>query len=215
MFNIFFLDYLIYVQTKLKIMKKITILSALLFCISFAYSQTEQGRFMVGGSVGFSSTKDKLESGGVSTDGNKHTNIYVMPSFGIFVADGIVAGTGLGISSNKSEADDGSSSSTLSGFTVSPFGRYYHESGLFGHLNFDIGSSTSKSESGGSTFETKDSIFGWRAGGGYAFFLNNNVVVEPMVTYGSTTYKDKDSALDYKRTNSGLMINIGFNIFIN
>ena len=197
-------------------MKKITILSALIFCISLiANAQTEQGRYMVGGSVGFSSTKDKQDIGGTSTDGNKHTNIWLLPSFGIFVADGIVAGAGLGITSNKNESDDGTFSSTTSGFTLAPFGRYYHESGLFGHLNLEIGSAKTKSESGGSSFETKFSVFGWRVGGGYALFLNNNVAVEPMITYGSSTQKLKDSDPEAKDINSGLMINVGFSIFIN
>jgi outer membrane protein len=197
-------------------MKKITILSALICCISLcANGQTEKGRYMVGGSVGFSSTKDKQEFTGVSTDGNKNTNIWVMPSFGLFVADGIVAGAGLAITSNKAESDDGTSSFTSSGLTIAPFARYYHESGLFGHLNFEIGSGKNKNESGGTTTETKDSIFGWKVGGGYALFINNNVVVEPMITYGSTSLKAKDSPSDFKLTNSGLLISVGFNIFIN
>ena len=197
-------------------MKKITILSALVFCVSLiANAQTEKGRYMVGGSVGFNSTKQKVESGGTSSDVGTNTNIWVMPSFGLFVADGIVAGTGLSITSNKFKSDVSDFTNTVSGFSFSPFGRYYHESGLFGHLNLEIGSGKDKDESGGTTTETKDSIFGWRVGGGYALFLNNNVAVEPMITYGSTARKAKDSPSDFKVTDSGLMINIGFNIFIN
>jgi len=197
-------------------MKKITILSALVFCVSLvASAQTEQGRYMVGGSVGFSSMKDKQDVGGTSTDDDKHTNIWVMPTFGMFIADGIVVGAGLSITSNKDESDDGTFSQTNSGFTLAPFGRYYHESGLFGHLNLEIGSGKVKTESGGSSFESKTSIFGWRVGGGYALFLNNNVAVEPMITYGSSSAKLKDSDPEFKLITSGLMINVGFNIFIN
>ena len=197
-------------------MKKITILSALIFCISLiANAQTEKGRYMVGGSVGFSSTKDKIESSGSSFDGNKNTNINLNPTFGLFVADGIVAGTGLNVFSFKTENDAGTSSSTNSGFTLTPFGRYYHESGLFGHLNFEIGSGKVKVEDPSFPSESKDSIFGWKLGGGYAFFLNNNIAVEPMITYGSTTFKDKDSAVDFQRKVNGIMVNVGFNIFIN
>ena len=69
-------------------MKKITILSALIFCISLlANAQTEKGRYMVGGSVGFSSQKQKSEFGNISTDVGTSTSINLTPSFGLFVAD--------------------------------------------------------------------------------------------------------------------------------
>lgn len=197
-------------------MKKITILSALVFCTSLMVNaQTEKGRYTVGGSIGFNSTKNKLKLGSITTDGNKNTNIFLMPSFGVFIADGILVGTGLGISSGKSKNDDGSLTFTDSGLSLAPFGRYYHDSGLFGHLNFEIGSGKSKFESGGTSTESKTSISGWRLGGGYALFLNNNVAVEPMITYGSTSRKLKDSDPERKDITNGLMINVGFNIFIN
>ena len=170
---------------------------------------------MVGGSVGFSSQKQKFEFGSTSADVGTNTNISLTPSFGIFVADGIVAGAGLSITSNKFKSDVSDITNTLSSFSFAPFGRYYHESGLFGHLNFEIGSANDKDKSGGITTETKFSVFGWRAGGGYALFLNNNVAVEPMVTYGSRSLKLKDSDPEQKDIFSGLMINVGFNIFIN
>ena len=197
-------------------MKKITILSALVFCFALiANAQTEKGRYMVGGSVGFSSTKDKFESGGSSSDGDKYTNIWVMPTFGLFIADGIVVGAGLSITSNKTASDASDFTNTKSGLSVAPFGRYYHDSGLFGHVNLEFGTANDKDEGGQEDIEFKESIFGWKVGGGYALFINNNVIVEPMITYGSTTNKPKDSDSDFKSTNSGLMVSVGFNVLIN
>ena len=152
-----------------------------------------------------------MPGSGTSTDGSSNS-ISFNPFGGYFIIDGIAVGAGISIQSDSFKPDGQPGKFTFSQLTVSPFGRYYHSSGFFGHLGFNFGSAKFKDDTGGSTFEDKNSVFGFGLGGGYAIFLNDNVAIEPLLMYESNSLKDKDS--DVKDIQKGVVIRIGFNIFL-
>jgi hypothetical protein len=87
--------------------------------------------------------------------------------------------------------------------------RYYiTDVGLFGTGYVGFGSA--KSETYDS--EYKESIFEWRAGLGYSVKLSESVLLDPIISYGSATYKDKDS--DIKYISAGhIMFQVGLTVF--
>ena len=80
-------------------------------------AQTEQGKFIVGGNVSYSTSKTDAEGAKSSH------NFSIVPNVGYFVSDNIAVGTGIGYLSNK--ADEASLTGKNEAFVVSPFGRYY------------------------------------------------------------------------------------------
>jgi len=195
--------------------KILLLLLASVFCLPTLKAQTQQGSFLAGGSISMAFEKEKSKFDGTTTDGDSHTDISFAPIGGIFFADGMVAGAGITVSSSVRESDDGSIKSTTTGFGIMPFFRYYHESGLFGHASFAVGSGKSTFESGGTETETKFGLFEWELGPGYALFLNENVAVEGLLVYNSETQSIKDVTGDPKNITTGILISIGFTVFIN
>ncbi|WP_432708084.1 outer membrane beta-barrel protein [Pedobacter sp.] len=96
-------------------MKKLVLSLVAVFAFAFAtQAQTEKGNVLVGGNVGFNTSK---------TDGadKSDVNFKVVPSVGYFVADNFAIGTGVGYNYNKQV----SRNNLNQAFEVSPFGRYY------------------------------------------------------------------------------------------
>ena len=160
-------------------MKKVFLIAAL-SAISFAgFSQTSKGTWLVGGDVGFSSSKYGEA---------KMTQIAVLPEAGYFVINNLVVGMAVKVStatsnSGASGAADLKSSSAYFG----PYVQYYFASlgknaKLYGSGIFAFGSS--KQGSNASVQET-----GWGFSAGPAFFLNKNVSLE--IGIGYTTAKLK------------------------
>lgn len=115
-------------------MKKFYLTLAAVAALTFAsQAQTEKGKFIVGGGLGFDTESIK------DTD-DKSTSFNIMPSAGYFVSDNIAVGLGLGYQWNKVE--DGTDEATTGVFTVAPFGRWYSANGpvrFFGQLSVPMG----------------------------------------------------------------------------
>ncbi|TYR36486.1 porin family protein [Sphingobacterium phlebotomi] len=115
-------------------MKKFYLTLAAVAALTFAsQAQTEKGKFVVGGGLGFDTESVK------DTD-VKYNSFNIMPSAGYFVSDNIAVGVGLGYQWNKSEYDAEASitEQAKSSFTVAPFGRWYSANGpvrFFGQLS--------------------------------------------------------------------------------
>jgi len=74
---------------------------------------------------------------------------------------------------------------TSSTFQAGPFVRYYLPFGLFGEVNFTGGVQSSEFTSGGtSSPRTTNSLTSGFLGAGFAYFLNSNVSLEPLLGYG-------------------------------
>lgn len=95
-------------------MKKLILSIALLSSIALTtQAQTDQGQYIVGGSVSFNTFKSDAE-------GAKSTNSFsIVPSVGYFVSDNIAVGTGIGYATSKT------TSRKNEAFVVAPFGRHY------------------------------------------------------------------------------------------
>lgn len=185
---------------------------ALFLCLS-ATAQIEKGKILASGSLGIASSKYIEVDNGTTDFESNTTYFWFMPRGGYFITDEIVVGVGLNLStrSTKFEDDDKSISSTTA-FT--PFARYYLPQGYFGHFEIGPGSSSETwKSSGNDDSKHKYNSFLWSLGVGYAFFLNDHVAVEPMVSYMSTTYTDKDNT-SYKEKNNVISFQVGFTIYL-
>jgi outer membrane protein len=193
-------------------MKKFTIL-AIAICASFTtYAQYNQGRMLVGGSLGFSAETEKTKfNGNTQTDG-KWTSFSLAPQFGYFIIDNLAVGASLdlGLSKWKDEADSDDDYSVTS-IEFIPTVRYYLPQNIF--FQGQVGFGTSKYKYGSGTVdEEKYSTISFALAAGYAFFLNDNVAIEPMIGYGSSSEKDKDT--DVKYIDNGLFLRVGIQVYL-
>ena len=193
-------------------MKKIT-LFVISICATFgAYSQYNQGRMLVGGSLSFSTVTDKTKDSGTTTTLGKSTDFSLAPQFGYFVIDNLAVGAGLDIGLGKWKDEfDSDDNWNYSSIELIPFVRYYLKQNIFFQGMIGVGSQKNKYGSANTT-EYKDAIFSWSLAAGYAYFLTDNVAVEPIIGYGSTSWADKDS--DVKDIDLGLFLRVGFQIYL-
>jgi outer membrane protein len=194
-------------------MKRIVLLIALLISTTGVFAQFNQGRWLAGGSVGFSTTTMKTKTdAGTNTDGTS-TSFGLGPQAGYFVMDNLAVGASLMLSASKSKSD-GTPSVTYSNSTIGlyPFVRYYLDEGIFFQGTIGGGSSKGKTKFNNTTTEDKFGNFLWGLGVGYAYFLNDFVAIEPIVSYQVDTDTDKDD--DSKDITSGLYLRVAFQVYL-
>jgi len=193
-------------------MKKLFITTLIVFAGASAFAQFEKGRILAGGSVSFSSTTNKTKTDNATTTNSKTTTFDFGPRAGYFFIDNLAAGLGLDFSSTATKAEGSGNKDSHNEFTISPFVRYYLQPGIFFQGTYGIGPGNYKEKKGSTTTTTKYTASNWSVGAGYAYFLNSNVAVEPFIGYGARSQKVKDP--DYRNVDSGLFINIGFQIYL-
>ncbi len=196
-------------------MKKIITVFAFALICSGAFAQFNQGRYLVGGSVGFSATTSKAKNDNATSTLSRSTSLSFSPNAGYFVIDNLAVGAALNLSTNTTKDDGNNADKTTSTtFSLTPFVRYYLDPGIFFQGQVGFGSSSYKSKETGSntTVTTKYGVFNWALAAGYAYFLNDFVAIEPMVGYGSDSFKNSDA--DVKLVDSGLFINIGLQVYL-
>jgi hypothetical protein len=196
-------------------MKKIVTLFAFALICSGAFAQFNQGRYLVGGSLGFSATTGKSKTDNATNTNSHTTTIFVSPDAGYFIMDNLAVGAGLSLTSST-EKGDGTYNykQTTTMFTLSPFARYYLDQGIFfqGQVGFGSLSYKNKPDNSNTTTTTKYGVFNWAIGAGYAYFLNDFVAIEPMIGYKSDALKNKDA--DVKGIDSGIFLNIGLQVYL-
>lgn len=196
-------------------MKKIVTLIAFALICSGAYAQFNKGRYLVGGSLGFSATTSKTKTNSATNTNSHSTSLYVSPDAGYFIIDNVAVGASLNLSTSSTKGDGTDNSKTTStNFTLTPMARYYLDQGIFFHGQVGFGSASTKYKATGSntTTTTKYGVFNWAVAAGYAYFLNDYVAVEPMVGYSSDSFKNKDA--DVKGIDSGIFIRVGLQIYL-
>ena len=174
-------------------MKKIvTVVSALVLGIT-AMAQTDQGGWMFGAGSNFGFTSGKADSDQEDSESNLSLDVRA----GYFVIDHLAVGLDLGYGST-SQGDI--SSSTMG---VGPYLRYFFmENKLFGEAGFHYQSASFDGENLGS-----GSAIG--LGVGYAAWLNDNVTIEPMLSYAMTSFKPEGADESVSGSQFGVMINFG------
>jgi hypothetical protein len=92
-----------------------------IFCLltGAAIGQTTQGTISLGGALGISSTTSQT-TGGES----KNTTVFIAPSAGYFLADGMELGLNIAFSSEKSEFD-GDDAGKVNETALGPYFKYY------------------------------------------------------------------------------------------
>ncbi len=96
-------------------MKKLLLSMVAIAGLAFTtQAQTEKGNVMLGGNLGFNSSK-------VDGANKSDVNFSVVPTVGYFISDNIAIGTGVGYNYDKKVSNKNLNQS----FEVSPFGRYY------------------------------------------------------------------------------------------
>lgn len=195
-------------------MKKIIFILIGVASYTLSFAQFNQGNFLLGGSTRFSTSfeTNKSKNGGTTTTNYKTTSFSLQPQAGYFVIDNLAAGLGIDLSSTSQKADGSSDKFVNSQFTFAPFVRYYLFDKFYGQGSVTFGSAKYKQTIGGTTTETKYSVGGWSLLGGYAFFLNDAVSLEPQVGYASSSRKAKNS--NGKNIDAGLFIGVGLYAYI-
>ncbi|MBB6272647.1 hypothetical protein HDF26_003104 [Pedobacter cryoconitis] len=115
-------------------MKKLLTLMMLCASAMAVNAQTEKGKYILGGTIGYSSTKYENSQGA-----SKQNNFDLLPSAGYFVSDNLALGLGIGYSRNVTTSTTSTTyyvspavsyanyslKETTDYFTVSPFIRHY------------------------------------------------------------------------------------------
>ncbi len=159
-----------------------------------ANAQTEQGKFIVGGQVGFQTSKVK------DTD-VKNNSFSINPTVGYFVSDNIAVGTGIGYSWAKQETNADNSVKT-DAFQVSPFVRSYSGNGpfkFFAQLSVPMEWGKTTTETSNSSSEAKFESYGVELAPGFAYFPTSKIGIELKVRglyFNSYKYKDIDATVN-------------------
>jgi hypothetical protein len=194
-------------------MKKITLCIAACFIIGLANAQFKKGTMLVGGSFGFSSVADKNKTDNTTVVNGRTTSVGLSPQFGYFVIDNLAVGGNLDLQlSRYKQKSAGDFNSTGSQFSFGPFVRYYFKPGIFVHGAFGAGAARTKFTSSTNSEKHKYGLASYTLAVGYAYFLKDNVAVEPMI--GVTSSARKLSDADQKIINSSLFLRVGFQIYL-
>jgi hypothetical protein len=201
-------------------MKKIITSIMALSLIFSASAQTSSGDILLDAGTDFSFTSLKLndiDPGGLNGLSSKSSAIELNASGGYFIMDGLVLGLGVAYSSGKTTVDlgGGESVSTETSLVIGPMLRYYiGETNLWGQISYGLGSGKEKDETGGTTTETDDPKIGaFGLGLGYAHFLNDNISINPSLSYSMVTATTEVSGSDdIKMKMGGISFGIAFNI---
>ncbi|MFD1628816.1 outer membrane beta-barrel protein [Pseudopedobacter beijingensis] len=183
-----------------KLLLSIAVLSGLAFTTQ---AQTEKGNFILGGSVGFNTSK-------VDGASKSDVDFNVVPNIGYFLNDNIAIGTGVGYKYAKSVTlkEQGEA------FVVAPFGRYYvnlsDQFKFYGQLSVPMEFGTAKfvdaNGDTGAKLGTATNI-GVNVAPGFAFFPTKRIGIEFSVaglSYDNKQLKDEATGAKLKTNSFGL-----------
>lgn len=155
-------------------------------------AQTEQGKFILGGTASYQSSKSDADNA------NAAENLSLVPNLGYFVSDNFAIGTGIGY--NYSKAEVASTTGLNEAVVVSPFGRYYaglsDQFKFFGQASVPMAFGTVKATdaNGDAGAKTGSSTsVGVALSPGFAYFPTKKIGIEFAfrgISYNNTTVKD-------------------------
>ncbi len=182
-------------------MKKLFLTLSAAIAVTFAANaQTEKGKFILGGNVSYNYDEN------LDNDGNRQ-GFSVAPNLGIFLADNIAVGLGIGYQWNQNDNSADKFKTDL--FFVSPYARVYQGNGdlkFFGQLSVPMGWGTSKTND---TKTASNETYGVELSPGLAYFPTSKIGIEFSVRglyYQNSIWKPE--AGDNISTNSfGLNVN--------
>lgn len=167
-----------------------------------ANAQTEKGKIMLGGQVGYDYSKVK--------DADENSNsLTIAPSIGYFVGNNVAVGLGLGYQYEENSALASSlfNSTKINAFQVAPFARMYKGDGdfkFFGQLSVPMAWGEGKA---GDKTIGKLETYGVALAPGFAYFPTSKIGVELSVRglyFESNTLKPEGSNTNVTVNNFGL-----------
>ncbi|WP_028980511.1 outer membrane beta-barrel protein [Sporocytophaga myxococcoides] len=176
-------------------MKKQLLSIALLLASLTSFAQLEQGKLLLGGRIGISSTSPNTVNGGTTVDGVKTTSYFVTPAIGYFIAENFALGLNIGFGGYTEKTPANAGTPELKDknpyFLIGPFGRYYKKFGdnfaVFGQAAIDFRFGKNKNETYNAFFnriettENKTSYFSPNIRPGIVFFPYSKVGIELLV----------------------------------
>ena len=170
-------------------------------------SPTQQGKWLVGASIGFNSGKD--ETAGV--EGVKNNTLLFQPAVSYFIKDDLAIGLVLGLASYKQQVA-GVDNEKTSGLSIAPSVRYYMPIGnrvkFYGQLLVPIGSEKTTLD-GGAAVDVKTQTMGVNLIPGFAFFPSQKISIE--LNLGSIYFQSAKTG-DEKETDMGVSM-LGEDLF--
>ncbi|MEM6298044.1 MAG: hypothetical protein AAF740_05075 [Bacteroidota bacterium] len=184
--------------------KRFSLLVLLLGLSTASFSQNiDKGTFLVNGSFAMNYNSNSVKANNNVVDGFQFLNLNFTPSVGYFFTDGLVLG--LGTQLNLRNVNDPNREEWLGwegDLSLSPFGRYYvGETTFFAQLQGSYGTSFT---------EGALDVWGWSVGAGYAAFLNDNISIEPTVSY----FRRSSSNNDITFRDHGVLFGVNFGLYL-
>lgn len=169
-------------------MKKIGLLSvfAVLVQVSMVAQILDQGNFIIGSTVGFSTANSQVNTNGVTNEGLSARQINIAPSLGYFLMDQLAVGLGADFTlnavtqPNKDKTED-------SDLLFGPFARYYfpveeHIAGFF-VANFGFGNSKDEQIVGTDKQKIQTNVFAFGIGPGLTVYSKGGFGIEAIFKY--------------------------------
>ena len=166
--------------------KSLTFILLFIFASSLVSAQTSKGNFLIGGGLGFSTSKTKttVEVSGLDDEIGTTTNLTTdfIPKIGFFFADNLAGGVQMEFTSLRTKTENETNNSTK--LLAGPFLRYYiplndESMAIFFEANFGLGN-TSVGEDGTTVSTT---LLGGGIGPGLTIFSNDFVGIEALAKY--------------------------------
>lgn len=166
---------------------------------------TNKGNFIVGGTLGFSSSASDIETtvdgSNASNESATATQLNIAPSIGYFLVDNFAFGIGLDYTLSTVDGDD--RNSVDSDLLFGPYARYYFPVGddmaFFIEASSGFGNSVDEITVGNNSQLVNNSVFAIGVGPGFTIFSNNAFGIEALVKYN---YARSDSDLEVGNTTS-------------
>jgi predicted heme/steroid binding protein len=209
---------------------KVRFISLAVLCLCLltpaVHAQTTKGSFLLGGSLGFSSDKDKVKySSSTFNYESKSTTFSFRPSISYFVIDHLSVGVITPLSYTKIKVED--QQSTTTSYSIGPLVRYYFPLGdqwaVFPEVAYTYGWMWTKSPyfipTSGSieNLKVNGTTHIFQGGVGLVYFLNPSIGIEGKVYYQSSTDSyDRGERTGTIQTGSDLSsfnFNVGLQIY--
>lgn len=188
----------------------------LILTSALATAQTEKGRFLVGGSLGFKSTKINYDQG----SDYESFGYNISPVVSYFIVDELAVGMSVPYGYDKSTSNNRETVSNTISF--GPSLRYYipfGKSAIFPTVSYSFGKLTTEGPVfdplSGSVQErvVESNINTLILGAGYTYFLNKNIGLEAILSYLNRNI-DYESNIFNGSQESSFNFNIGFQIYL-
>ncbi len=168
-------------------------IGSLIFCVLTvgAFAQTTQGTISLGGALGISSNTSQT-TGGES----KSTTVFIMPSAGYFLADGMELGLDVAFTKENDEFD-GDDAGSISETALGPYFKYYmftaNEDFAF-TLNASLLFGFSKNSPPADGDDVKGKSFQFAISPGFSYFFTDKIGLDFQLQ--GITFRKEDPNTD-------------------